>query len=66
MEITIHLLTVLIILYPPDELPVPEPPIQEIIQVRRSTRGRHPFRTYSPHEYVLLTDGGELESYEKL
>ena len=40
-------------------------------QLRRSTRPRQPSTKYSPHEYVLVTNGGEPEcfneamSYEK-
>ncbi|KAB5533889.1 hypothetical protein DKX38_016975 [Salix brachista] len=30
-------------------------------QLRRSTRPRQPSTKYSPHEYVLVTDGGEPE-----
>ena len=43
------------------ELPVPpyEPPL------RRSTRKRQPFTRYPPNEYVMLTDGGELETYQE-
>jgi len=34
-------------------------------QLRRSTREHQPSRRYSPSEYVLLTDGGEPESYQE-
>lgn len=50
---------------PRDELPIPEPPVQENVEVRRSTRDQQPSRTYSPHEYLLLTNGGEPKSYEE-
>ncbi|KAL6323545.1 hypothetical protein AAG906_039125 [Vitis piasezkii] len=33
------------------------------IPLRRSTRDRHPSTRYSVDDYVLLTDGGEPESY---
>jgi hypothetical protein len=36
------------------------------IQLRRSTRERQPSRKYSANEYVLLSDGGEPESYQKV
>ena len=36
-----------------------------ISQLRRTTRERQSLRKYSLHEYVLLTDGGEPECYEK-
>ena len=35
------------------------------IPLRRSTRDRHPSTQYSIDNYVLLTDGGEPESYEE-
>ena len=35
------------------------------IPLRRSTRDRHPSTRYSADDYVLLTDGGEPESYEE-
>jgi len=35
------------------------------IQLRRSTRERQPSRRYSVDEYVLLSDGGEPESYQE-
>ena len=35
------------------------------IPLRRSTRDRHPSTRYSVDDYVLLTDGGEPESYEE-
>ncbi|CAB4316955.1 unnamed protein product [Prunus armeniaca] len=34
-------------------------------QPRRSTRVRRPPSRYSPDDYVLLTDGGELECYKE-
>ncbi|GJR64775.1 putative RNA-directed DNA polymerase [Tanacetum coccineum] len=43
------------------ELPVPDMP--PFLPLRRSTRDHHPSTCYSPHEYVLLTDGGEPECY---
>ncbi|GJS33328.1 retrovirus-related pol polyprotein from transposon TNT 1-94 [Tanacetum coccineum] len=43
------------------ELPVPDMP--PLLPLRRSTRDHHPSTCYSPHEYVLLTDGGEPECY---
>ncbi|PKI65433.1 hypothetical protein CRG98_014172 [Punica granatum] len=33
--------------------------------LRRSDRVRRPFTRYPPHEYVLLTDGGEPECYDE-
>jgi len=33
--------------------------------MRRSIRERHPLQKYSPHEFMLLTDGGEPECYEE-
>ncbi|KAI4299912.1 hypothetical protein L6164_033332 [Bauhinia variegata] len=46
--------------------PVPLEPIPLInIELRRSVRQSHPSQKYPPHEYVLLTDGGEPESYEE-
>ena len=33
--------------------------------VRKSVRGLIPSTKYSPHEYILLTDGGEPESYDE-
>ncbi|KAI4357804.1 hypothetical protein L6164_001728 [Bauhinia variegata] len=41
----------------------PIPPINT--ELRRSVRQSHPSQKYPPHEYVLLTDGGEPESYEE-
>ena len=41
------------------EQPPPEP------QLRRSSRESQPSRRYSPHEYVMLTDAGEPESYQE-
>lgn len=35
------------------------------VQPRRSTRDRHPSAKYPSSEYVLLTDGGEPESFEE-
>lgn len=35
------------------------------VHVRRSTRERQPSMRYSPNEYVLLTDGGEPESFNE-
>jgi hypothetical protein len=34
-------------------------------QLRKSTRDRQPSRKYSANEYVLLSDGGEPESYQE-
>jgi len=34
-------------------------------ELRRYTRERHPSQKYSPHDFVLLTNGGESESYEE-
>ena len=40
------------------------PPAQnEVPPVRRSVRERQPSTRYSPHEYVMLTDGGEPQSF---
>jgi len=39
----------------------PPPPVE--IPLRRSTRERQPSTRYPPHEYVMLTDGGEPETY---
>ena len=33
-------------------------------EVRRSTRGKQPSSRYSVHEYIMLTDADEPESYE--
>nr|GMD68156.1 Retrovirus-related Pol polyprotein from transposon TNT 1-94 [Ipomoea batatas] len=41
----------------PSQVPVDLP--------RRSDRERRPSTRYSPSQYVLLTDGGEPESYEE-
>ena len=43
------------------ELPLPpyEPPL------RRSTRERQPFTRYPPNEYMMLTNGGEPETYQE-
>ena len=43
------------------ELPLPpyEPPL------RISTRERQPSTRYPPNEYVMLTDGGEPETYQE-
>ena len=35
-------------------------------QVRRSTRERHSLTRYSFSEYILLTNEGEPESFQKL
>ncbi|KAK8921663.1 hypothetical protein KSP39_PZI019972 [Platanthera zijinensis] len=43
-------------------LPVDVPPVVEVPLVR-SERVRRPNTRYSPHEYILLTDSGEPESY---
>nr|GEZ27716.1 hypothetical protein [Tanacetum cinerariifolium] len=37
----------------------------DVVQPRRSNRERQPSMKYSPHDYVLLTGGGEPESYQK-
>ena len=44
-----------------EELPLPpyEP------SLRRSTRERQPSTRYPPNEYVMLTDGGEPETYQE-
>ena len=39
------------------------PPLES--QVRRSSRKPQPSIKYSPNEYALLSDGGELESFDK-
>ena len=39
-----------------------KPPQDEF---RRSTRERRPSSIYNPHEYVLLIDARELESYSE-
>jgi hypothetical protein len=36
------------------------------IQLRRSTRNQQPSRMYSANEYVLLSNGGEPESYQEV
>jgi transposase InsO family protein len=41
----------------------PEPTVEP--QLRRSTREHRPSTRYTPHEYVVLTDGGEPECYEE-
>ncbi|CAL2270428.1 unnamed protein product [Prunus armeniaca] len=46
------------------EAQVHEEPAAEF-QPRRSTRVRRPPSRYSPNDYVLLIDGGELECYEE-
>ena len=33
--------------------------------MRRSSRDRQPSKRYSPHEYIMLTDGGEPEDYSE-
>lgn len=43
--------------------PTPPPPPQD--EIRRSTRERRPSSRYYPHEYLLLIDGGEPESYSE-
>ena len=40
-------------------LPPYEPPL------RISTRGRQPSTRYPPNKYVMLTDGGDLETYQE-
>ena len=35
-------------------------------EIRRSTRERQPSKRYSPHEYVLLSDGGEPQTYQEV
>ena len=42
---------------------VPPPPVE--IPLRRSTRERQPSTRYPPHEFVMLTDGGEPETYQE-
>uniref|UniRef100_A0A2N9IAG3 CCHC-type domain-containing protein n=1 Tax=Fagus sylvatica TaxID=28930 RepID=A0A2N9IAG3_FAGSY len=44
----------------------PIPPEMEEPQVRRSTKERHPSTRYSTSEYVLITDEGELESFQEV
>ncbi|RVW22327.1 Retrovirus-related Pol polyprotein from transposon TNT 1-94 [Vitis vinifera] len=44
-----------------EQSPAAEAPLD--IPLRRSTRDRHPSTRYSVDDYVLLTDGGEPESY---
>jgi hypothetical protein len=47
---------------------IPEQVMQEAPdkpQLRRSTRPRQPSTKYSPLEYVLVTDGGELECFDE-
>ncbi|KAG6400326.1 hypothetical protein SASPL_137152 [Salvia splendens] len=39
------------------------PAQDEVPPVRRSVRERQPSTRYSPHEYVMLTDGGEPQSF---
>ena len=46
-----------------DQSPVANAP--SVIPLMRSTRDRHPSTRYSVDDYVLLTDGGEPESYEE-
>ena len=41
----------------------PPPPVE--IPLRRSTRERQPSTRYPPLEYVMLTDGGEPETYQE-
>ncbi|URD73988.1 hypothetical protein MUK42_36205 [Musa troglodytarum] len=41
----------------------PPPPVE--IPLRTSTRERQPSTRYPPHEYVMLTDRGEPETYQK-
>ncbi|KAJ9671674.1 hypothetical protein PVL29_025401 [Vitis rotundifolia] len=35
-------------------------------QLRRSTRERQPSKRYTGDEYLLLSDGGELENYQEV
>ncbi|KAL5818254.1 hypothetical protein ACOSQ3_022150 [Xanthoceras sorbifolium] len=54
--------------HPPARSPEPEQVSEQVqpeVQLRRSTRERQPSRKYSPNEYVMLTDGGEPESYDE-
>jgi len=47
---------------------IPEQDMQEAPdepQLRRSTRPRQPSTKYYPHEYVLVTDGGEPECFDE-
>ncbi|KAG8363788.1 hypothetical protein BUALT_Bualt19G0058800 [Buddleja alternifolia] len=48
---------------PPIQTDDPVPPPEA--RVRRSTRQTRPSTRYNPDEYVMLTDGGEPESYPK-
>ena len=45
------------------EQPQLDPPVEP--QVRRTSRDRHPSKKYSPHEYIMLIDGGDPEDYSK-
>ena len=47
-----------------EQSPVAEVPPN--IPLKRSTRDRHPSTRYFVDDYVLLTDGGEPESYEEV
>jgi len=46
------------------EVAPPEPLVEPLL--RRSTRERNPSQKYSPHEFVLLTNGGSLNVMKKL
>ncbi|KAH0754943.1 hypothetical protein KY290_025213 [Solanum tuberosum] len=49
-----------------DDVIDPQPIIDTLYDsLRRSARGRIPLSRYSLNEYVLLTDGGELESLDE-
>ena len=37
---------------------------QQQVELRRSLRDRRPSVRYSSGEFVMLTDGGELECYD--
>ena len=41
-----------------------DPPVEP--QLRRSMRERHHSSKYPPHEYVMLTDGGEPENFHEV
>lgn len=48
---------------------IPEQVIQEApneLKLRRLTRPCQPFNNYSHHDYVLVTDGEELECFDKV
>lgn len=57
-------------LVPPKSVVTPELVQDETsepaVPLRRSTRDRQPSTRYSANEYVLLTDGGEPESYDEV